>query len=52
MSRMLEALKELLTFAEQLQDEGPVGSGWRSKELQAAIDEAEAVIAEAEVGEQ
>lgn len=42
---LFEAVKVILPFTEDLQDEGPQGHGWKSKELTAAIVNAEYAIA-------
>lgn len=47
---LLAALKALLSFHQVrwVQDEGPDGEGWKSTELTAAFDAADAAIAKAE----
>lgn len=42
--RLRRALVALLEHAYQIQDEGPPGEGWKSKELEAVIDEAKRSI--------
>lgn len=44
--RLFKALEVLLDYAETIEDEGPPGSGWKSEELRAALDEAEAALEE------
>ena len=45
---LLAVTKALLTYCEDLQDEGPTGSGWKSENLAKCICEAEGLIARCE----
>lgn len=44
---LLEALKRLLPHTDWLEDEGPIGTGWKSDELVSVIQNARAAIAKA-----
>lgn len=45
---LLEALKALLPYVERYDDAGPQGKGWQSKELEAEISKAQALLARIE----
>lgn len=46
---LLKALKDILSYAENHQDRGPAGGGWKSNELIKSILNAEAAIEKAKL---